>query len=154
MKISIKHNDRDGFVCLPSPTPTTRSFATHPVRLYYSAVKSPPPLFWSLHFVLPASSIQRETLPCREALRCNDKPFLLQRSSHDREKCTPGSYLLQWPRYSNSMTTSLPPLLGPLPSNFPSSSVWASLSTVNPDVLSSLHPRTCPLEGGIRSCRF
>lgn len=130
----------------PPPTPPPRNFATHPVChikdiLFHCKISSPS----FLEFALCISYLfhtKREILPCQQVLRCNDKPFLLRRSRHDRKKCIPGSYLLQWPRYSNSMTTSPPPLPASsrpsLPSNFPSSSVWASLSTVNPDVLSAL----------------
>lgn len=158
MKISIKHNnDRDSFVCLPSPN------APHHVTLpptpcatssiYYFAVKSPLPLFLSLYFVFHASSIQKERFVCVR------KSWGAMINHFSFEKCTPGFYLLQWPRYSNSMTTSLPPLLGPHVSLFPPTSHPAQCGLVSaPSTrVSSRHclrPRACPLAGGIRSCHF
>lgn len=163
MKISIKHNNnRDSFVCLPSPNiPPPRNFAIHPVcHIEYILFRCKISSLSFLEFALCTSCLfhtKREILLCQEVLRCNDKLFLLWRSSHNTEKCTPGSYLLQWPRYSNSMTTSLPPLLGPHIPLFPPTSHPAQCGLVSaPSTQMScqhcLRPRACPLAGGIRSC--
>lgn len=145
---------------LPQCSPP-RNFATHPVChieyiLFHCKISSPS----FLEFALCTPCLfhtKRESLPCQEVLRCNDKPFLFRRSSQDREKCIPGSYLLQWPRSSNSMTTSSPPLLGPHvplfpPTSHPAQCGPASAPSTQMSCRHCLCPRACPLAGGTRSC--
>lgn len=148
MKISIKHNNnRDSFVCLPSPNiPPPRNFAIHPVcHIEYILFRCKISSLSFLEFALCTSCLfhtKREILLCQEVLRCNDKLFLLWRSSHNTEKCTPWllpAAVAQVLKLHDHQPAPTPGSSHPsLPSNFPSSSVWASLSTINPDVLSAL----------------